>query len=805
MQKLCFFFGIFCFCISNVFAQHKLSGTVKNKEDGLQISNATIALMCNDSSVVKGVMTDTNGNFVLEDIAAGNYILQVLFIGYERLNNRVSVPTQSELGNIFMSESANKLQEVVVNAERPLIVSKADRYIVNVSGNIQSDGRNALDILRNTPGLLVNQNDGITVLGNSVQIWIDGRPLRMSGEQLQTFLNSMQGGEIDRVEVITNPSSRHDAAGSGGIVDIRTKKGLQFGMNGTLTGGYRQGRKDRENADLNLNWHREKFNLFGNYTVNRGLMWEQINQTNVMQTPNGAITFDQNTIVETTKTGFHHQYRTGMDYFLNSQNIIGVIVTGYFGSPTNSLNKGTTNILPPHNGIDYSTSDNIRSSNSNGIQVNTNYQKTFVRQGQQVNLDLDYAYFSYDPLQQITNRYYESDNVMLGIPEQLRNTNPQTFDIYSAKIDYMQPLGENGKAEAGAKFSQSKTDNDLKYDIFVDNEWQMDANKTNRFIYTEKIGAVYINISQQLGKLRLQAGLRGEYTWAKGEQKTTDELNDTSYFNLFPTFFVNYQASPNNTLGISYSRRLSRPDYGYLNPFEITLDAYYFSVGNPYLVPSYSHNIHFSYMHGQSLMARIGYSNTADMIMRTPVEDAARQRYGTTFDNFGRSQNISVMINYRKSLAKFWMANLTVQTAYFINTSNEVSGKFVNKGEALIVQLNNNFTLTPFLYADVTGMYISGIHRGYFVVYPQGNFSAGLRQILLKNRMTLSLTVNDIFYTSKDKMRAQYESIDYTLAYKRDSRYINLTLRYNFGSATVKATRNKTTGIEDETSRVGGR
>ena len=805
MKSRIYFIAMFSLWTFTATAQHHLSGTVKDKTNDSPVPYATIALLRSDSSAITGVITGNDGKFIMQNVVAGDYILQVSLIGYEKTFCRVTIPAQSDLGNINLTEHSVQMQEVVVTADRPLVTMKADRYIVNVSGNIQSSGRDALDILRNTPGVLVNSKGDISILGNSVQVWIDGRPLRISSEQLQVFLNSMQGGEIDRIEVITNPSSRYDAEGSGGIIDIRTKKGLQYGLTGILTVGYRQGRTDRENAGVNLNWRREKLNFFGNYTAYRTTSWEQINQINVVQTPTDTIEFDQNTISKTIKPSLQNQYRVGIDYFINPKNIMGIIANGNFSNSGSMALRGVTKISPTYNDVNYSEAENIRSSNSNDIQVNMNYQSMFSKQGQQLNLDLDYARFNYDPLQQITNSYYNPSGVMISNPEQLRNTNPQITEIYSAKIDYTQPLWKNARAEMGAKASQSKTDNDLKYEEFVNGYWEIDANRTNRFVLSEQISAAYININQRLGKFSLQAGLRGEYTWVEGKQKTTGEVNDTTYFNLFPTFFVNYQMSSKHTLGISYSRRISRPDYSYLNPFEITLDAYSFSVGNPYLTPSYTHNVQLSYMFGQSLMTRIGYSITSDMIMRTPVEDTASKRYGTTFDNFGRSRNVSALANYRRQIVKIWMANLYVQGAYVINTSNEASGEFVNKGGMLTVQLNNNITITPTLSAELTGLYVSGMHRGYFVIEPQGNFSIGLRQMLLKNKMTLSLTINDIFYTYKDKMRAQYENVDYTLAYKRDSRYVSLTLRYNFGSSTVRAARNKSTGIEDEASRAGGR
>jgi hypothetical protein len=640
MKKRNFIIALFSLCMLTATAQHQIIGTITDGADGSPVSFATAALLRADSSIVTGVMSDLDGKFVFNNVAAGNYLLQVSFIGYEKGYRNVNVPAQSDAGEIKLTESATKLSEVVVTATRPLVTMRADRYVVSVSGNIQSAGRDALDILRNTPGLLVDQHGNVSVMGRSVQIWIDGHPSRMSGEQLRAFLNSMQGGEIDRIEVITNPSSRYEAEGAGGIIDIRTRKGLELGVNGTLTAGYRQGHADSENAGVNLNWRRDKYNLFGNYSFNRTNTWAKFDQINVMQTTAGDITFSQDGAAKSSKADLRHSVRAGMDYFLNPKNMLGVIVNTYYQDGGRGVIKGITHISPTYNGVNYSTSENIQSGNGDGIQVNMNYQHTFSKPGQQLNLDLDYARFESEPFQQTNNRYYNPGGVMTGDPEQLRNTNPQAIDVYSAKIDYTQLLWKDARMETGVKFSQTKTDNDLKYDAFIGDNWQIAANRTNRFVYTEQINAAYLNVSQRLGKFNIQAGLRGEYTSSKGDQKTTGEVNDTTYFNLFPTLFVNYQASPKHNFGISYSRRLSRPSYSVLNPFEITLDAYSFSHGNPYLTPAYTHNVQLTHLFAQALMTSIGYSSTTDLILLAPVVDASTQRTGMVYKNFGRNQTI---------------------------------------------------------------------------------------------------------------------------------------------------------------------
>jgi hypothetical protein len=219
-------------------------------------------------------------------------------------------------------------------------------------------------------------------------------------------------------------------------------------------------------------------------------------------------------------------------------------------------------------------------------------------------------------------------------------------------------------------------------------------------------------------------------------------------------------------------------------------------------MPAYSHNVQLSHTFAQALMTRIAYTDTKGQSILTPVYDAETERMKLTHLNFGRTRSAYVMANYRRQIVKIWTANLTVQGGYIYNTSDGASGRFVNESGMVYAQLNNTVNITPTLSADITGWYQSRAHFGYYEMSPRGNFSIGLRQQLMKNKMTLSLTVNDIFYTLGEEVRALHDDVNYKLSLRRDSRYVNLTLRYNFGSTTVKAARRKSTGIEDEAGRA---
>ena len=271
-------------------AQYSLTGIVKDAKDNSPIPYATIALLRSDSSVVTGAVTDDNGKFVMDKITKSDYLLHVSFLGYEKLYRKVNVPSQTDLGVINLKENATELGEVTVTAIRPQIEQKVDRYIMNVS-TIQSTGRNALGVLSVTPGIVVTPTGDISMMGNGVAIWIDGRPTNLSGDRLHSLLTSMQGNEIDRIEVITNPPARYEAEGTGGIINIRTKKGLQMGLNGSVYIGYTQGYSDRENGGLSFNYRESKINIYGNYGYSHTTPWTNFESVTETDTGNGSLEY----------------------------------------------------------------------------------------------------------------------------------------------------------------------------------------------------------------------------------------------------------------------------------------------------------------------------------------------------------------------------------------------------------------------------------------------------------------------------------------------------------------------------------
>jgi outer membrane receptor protein involved in Fe transport len=706
-------------------------------------------------------------------------------------------PDQAVIDSIV----ANAISEVVVTGRRPFIEQRADRYVVNVASGISTAGRNAVDVLANTPGVMVRDGK-IEAMYKEMAIYIDGRPSNISGDQLTTLLNSIQGDNIARIEVITNPSSRYDAAGTGGIIDIRTKKGLQHGFNGSLDAGYRQGQRDQQNAGITLNYRRKRFNVFGNYSVTRTNGWSEIGQTNGTTDAGGVRhLFVQNATRESVKPRVNQSYRAGVDYQISERHIVGVLYNGYRSGNGRDMMSGLTTITPALDGVGSSRTQTQSTADNNGNQLNLNYQGTLAKPGRQLTIDLDWGRFRNSPWQLSDVTYFDTAGAALtAASEHLRHSNPQDIEVLSAKIDFSSPLWSKAKLEVGAKSSRVTNDNNLVSEQQDSGAWVVDAGRTNDFGYSEAIHAGYVNFNQSFGKVNLQAGLRGEYTDSRGNQRTTGEVNTKHYFDLFPTLYLSYAPSRKHRLGASYGRRVMRPNYGQLNPFETKIDAYSFDRGNPDLKPSYIDNVSLSYSLGQSLMMKIDYNDMHDLITQTPVREEGK--YGLTRTNFGRRQSATMMINYRVSPVKWCNINLMAMGMWSRDRSTESFGVVDNSSFVAMAQVGNNFTITPTLSAELTGMYQSRQRHTYMSMDPVGNVSLGVRKSFFAGKLSLSLAANDLFYTHKQSAVSAVSGLDYGLSIRRDTRYVSLSARWNFNSGNAKAARRRTSGIEDEKNRA---
>ncbi|MBV7529362.1 TonB-dependent receptor domain-containing protein [Chitinophaga sp. sic0106] len=776
---------------------------------------ATVTLLkATDSSLVKGAIADIAGKYEFEQIKNGKYIIAAAFVG---MNKVYSSPFDAKGGSftvppLELTVNSKNLKAIDVTARKPFIEQKVDRLVVNVEANIATAGGTAMEALEKSPNITVDKDGNISMKGKGgVMILIDGKQTSMSNQDIAELLKSMPATSLDQIELISNPSAKYDAAGNAGVINLKLKKNSNYGTNGNLTLGGAYGTWPRYNGALNLNSRSKFVNVFGSYNYSHRENQQSLKLYRTVDDKNGQQIFDQ-------RNESHHENnyqggRVGADFFVAKNHTVGVLVDlaqNKYTNPTDAITnisygKVLDSILQTYGG-------------NNGTwkrgAYNINYRGVLDSTGKELNVDLDYSRSSDRQYANIFASTSEPVFNKLLNADTSRSNQPSIITIKTAKADYTQPLGKQGKLEIGAKISFVTSDNDARFDSLRMNNWQADTMRSNHFIYKENVNAAYVNFNKQIKKLTLQVGLRAEQTNVTGESTSLRVSqkgmvkNDTSYFNLFPSMALSYKADKNNTLGFSYSRRIQRPSYEDLNPFEFYMDRYTIQAGNPNLKPQYSHNLEVSHTFKDFLMTSVNYIHTTDLMMRIietdknpATGDSSLLRY--KYMNVAKSDNLSFNVSAPFPIAKWW-STFTTLSVYYTGYSAFVNDNNVKMNAVgFFGRTQHTFTLTKTLTAEAIYFYVApGISDGeLFRMQSMGALDLGLQQKVLKGKGSLKLNVTDVLGTQNFRGSFANAGMDTRVRSSWDARQVRLNFSYRFGNTNVKAARSRKTGLEAEQSR----
>jgi hypothetical protein len=811
MRKLVMILGGFTFMAASVKAQ-QIVGMVKD-DQGKGLEKTTVSLLkAKDSSLVKLVVTSNNGRFTVNAPQTGSYLVSASFVGYKTAFSQPFEVAGSGItvADLIISKTAGNLKEVVVTAQKPMIEVRADKTILNVEGTINAVGNDALELLRKSPGVMIDKDDNISLAGkNGVQIYIDGKPSPLSGADLSNFLKSLQSAQIEAIEIITNPSAKYEAAGNAGIINIKLKKNKSFGTNGSLSAGYVQGFYPKYNGGLNLNHRNKSINVFGNYNYNNGL--------NRMEMHFDRIQFDTS-FVQSNKIVFKnntHGFKTGLDYFINDKSTIGVVLNGNIANnefktegpmyftylPTNQLNR----ILKASNNNDM---------DRNNLNTNLNYRYA-VTGGTELNIDADYGFFKIRSNQFQPNYYYQPDGTT-EISRVIYNMlSPTDIDLFSLKTDYEKNY-KGGRLGIGGKIGIVNTDNDFKrYDVFTSGK-VLDTAKSNRFKYKENINALYVNYNKQLKKgIMFQLGLRAENTHSRGTSTGLQKVGTVytaydstfkrDYTDVFPSASVTFNKDPMKQWTISYSRRIDRPAYQDLNPFEFKLNEYTYMKGNTLLRPQYTNSFGITNIYKYRLTTALNYSHVKDIFAQVP--DTIEKTKGfLTKKNLATQDIVSLNISYPYQYK--WYSFFATTNANYSRYQADLGGgnrKIDQSVFAFTFYMQNSFKLGKGWTGELSGLYISpSIWQGFFKSGAMGMVDAGLSKTAFKGKGTLKLVVADIFKTMKWSGTSNFTGAESTFRGNGEMQLVKLNFNYRFGNSQVKAARQRKSAIEDEKKRAEG-
>ena len=800
MRIIALAMGLFIFQFSS--NAQKISGSVKDLE-GKGIGASTVSLLnAADSSIVKLNAADKDGVYLFEHIEAGKYLLSATAVGYTKSYSGVfelSI-TDKQLPDIILEKASTQLSGVVVTARRPLVEVKADRMIVNVEGTVNATGNDGIDLLRRSPGVLVDKDDNISMAGkNGVEVYIDGKPSPLKGADLGNYLRSLQSSSIESIELITNPSAKFEAAGNAGIINIKLKKDKALGTNGSVNAGYNIGIYSKYNAGFSLNHRTKKANYFGSYNYSNAIRYNSIDiYREVVDT-----IFDQHSAMKDKRQA--HGFKAGMDYYLNSKNTLGVILSGNLSESKGAGNGPMTikhrDANSPHRILE---ADQLTEGSRDNYNANLNYRYADTS-GRTFNIDLDYGRYENATNQYIPNIYYSGDHTVELSRNIYRMITPTDINIYSFKADYEQNAWK-GKLSYGTKIGFVETYN--KFNRFDANGpvEVRDVNNSNVFDYKENINALYINYNRQFKGFMIQAGLRGENTNSNGVSESEVSADSTvkrNYTDLFPSAAITFNKNPMSQWNITYSRRIDRPNYSNLNPFRFALNDYTYRQGNPYLRPQYTNSFALTHTYKYKLNTTLSYSHIKDMfaeILDTTDLSKSFQitRNLATQDIIGL--NVSYPFSY-KSLSIFsnLNANYSIYKADFGANRKVDENVF---GYTVYAQTTYKFAKT--FTAELTGLYISpSIWQGTFRSKSMGFVDAGLQKTVLQGKGTLKASVSDIFNTMHFRGDANFAGAINRIHANWESRQFKVNFTYRFGSAQVKAARQRKTGLEEENKRTG--
>ncbi len=787
----------------------KVTGRVLGN-DHQPLSFANVLLYsANDSSLFKAEYTTDDGSFELQNIGAGRYWLNVSFVGMPEYNSSVFELTIGQhlvLPEIQMTTKGVELAQVTVTSKKPMVEIHPDKTVFNVEGSINATGNNAMELLRKSPGVVVDNNDNIIMSGKGgVRIYIDGKPSQLSANDLAAYLKTIQSTDIATIEIITNPSARWDAQGNAGIINIRMKKDKRLGGNGNVNLGYGVGRRQNYEGSVSGNYRNKLMNTFGSYSFNDG-EWLEIME---MYREQNGVSLDQ--LGRNNNHWQSNNFKLGNDFFVNDKHTVGFIVNGYENSYDD---RG--NIRTPISAIGAAQPDStlISKTNTDGKRRNYNFNLNYRfddAKGKIWNFDADYGFFKNENSQVQPNMYLNGDGSDPNAVRSERNyhtVSPTSIDIYTVKIDHERPFLK-GQLGAGIKLAYVKTDNDFNFYNVVEGEDVVDVDRTNFYTYTENVNAAYTTYSRQFGKWGLQFGLRAEQTNSEGDLKALKPVNDENvkrdYLNLFPSGGITYAMNEKHSFQLNYSRRLDRPNYQDLNPFEYRLDELTFQKGNPFIRPQYANNLQLSHTFMQMMNTSLSYTHTSDLIERIlDVSDVNPNAAFITWQNLAEQDNYSLNIGTPLPITKWWNGYANLNGYRTDINANLGEGKIVNATiHAFSAYMQHNFTLPLDMNIEVSGWYNSpSIWGGTFKMKQMWAMDAGVQKRFLKGKANLKLSVSDIFYSQKWTGTSNFGDLYMNISGRGDSRRFRVSLSYRFGNEQVKGARNRNTGLEDEKNRI---
>lgn len=768
--------------------QVQVGGKVVDAQSKSPLEYASVRIFKKvDSSFVAGAITSQDGKFSFES-PAGMYYGLVEFMGYEvKKVNQIQVASSgTDLGTLELKVSASLLNEVTVQGAKSSMEMTLDKKIFNVGSDLANAGGTAADVLTNIPSVAVDVEGNVSLRGsNSVRILIDGKPSGLVSLKGGSGLQQLQGNIIERVEIITNPSARYEAEGLSGIINIILKKEQKQGFNASFD--VVAGNPTNFGVAANLNYRRKNLNFFINY----GLSYRNAPGKNsqYQELYRNDSTFITEKEMTTKLKGQYNSARGGLDYYINDKN---VLTAAYTYRISKGKRFSTIQYKDYLSSLSNLSSSTVRTQDEDEEEPNSEYaityKKTFDRKGQEFVFDVRYLDNWEDSDQFYGEQRYRPDGTK-PVPFVLqRALNFETEKQLLFQADYVHPIGKTGKFEAGGRSSSRDMTNDYAVTQETETGWIALPGLTNDFLYQERIHAVYGILGNKSGKFSYQAGLRAEWTDLTTKLRQTNEVNDRSYADLFPSIHATYDLPKQNALQLSYSRRIRRPQYNDLTPFATYSDNRNYWSGNPDLNPEYTNSFeigHIKYLPKGSFSSSLYYRYTTGKIVSYKTVDEEGIAF-TRPENIGTEDAYGAEFTTSQDLFSWWKMDASINFFRAIIDGTRVDESLESDTYSWFTRVNSKFTLYKSVDLQVRGNYEARQRTPQGIRKALATLDLAASKDVLKGNGTLTLSVTDVFNSRKNRSITEGVNFYSTNVSQGRLRQVNLMLNYRLHQTKKK-------------------
>ena len=769
-------------------AQCAIKGIITDSLKAPISFNAIALIQDADSSIVKGVMTDDNGHYCFENIKKETYRLKITAIGYDTHYSSAfeyDSITPITLPNITLKAGSINLNEISIAAQKKTIEFKNGNITMNIEGTALAMGNTVYDLLSRLPGVTVNDGE-ISIQGKAgVKILIDGKLQQMSGQQLVNILKSMNASQIEKIEVLKKPPVKYDAAGIGGMINIKTNKLKLVGFSGTIFGNYSQGFYGNPSGGFNLNYKGRKVNLFSGFTATQDSRHVVNKTTNTINYNSSETTINQTTIEK--NHGHFETFNLGADWFINKSNSIGIKSNGAFGLGLDDYNSQTS-ISDTSLGYQKMQLNTNKPNPWIYPEFNVNAEHLFDTLGTAIRFSSDYKPYWDIYAANFDNHFLDANNNNVSTPSIFKTSNTLLFTTASALLDFEKEFKKDLHFETGIKHSYQEMNSDynLQNQDALTGQYNLNNRYSDVYDYKQNISAIYLNINKQFKKLSFQAGARGENTLITTLSKSNNSGFNRQYFNLFPLASIDYKKSDNHAFSISYNKRVNRPDYNLFNPFVIFNNTLNSFQGNPYLKPEYSHDINFTYSYktwmNHSLSFQRNYNN---FLAYSSQSDSTKINISSVVNlNWAEFYNYNLFI--QKEVFKWWTINLNA-TVFYINAKGVVNDKsYTISALAFNPNLYSRITLPKGVSIEVSAWYLSPYLEGTYYTKERSTVNMAIKKTWLDDKLSVALAFNDIFWGEIRNTTSNYQNQHSASRQTFDTRRVNISINYNFGKLKVE-------------------